>query len=248
MAGFHHIVNRGVARSNVFKSPKDKDKFLQIFCKACTIYNAVVHDYCLMDNHYHLLLETKKENLSVLMRQVNSNYAIYFNKKEARSGHLWQGRYKSWYVLNEEYLYTLFRYIEQNPVRAKITDTVGAYSYTLAGAVKRNGELVPCARESILLRDFASGDLAGFLEMPLNDEEMELLEQERRKKITIEDGTPTQERAQSLVAHFSGIKTKPERNAAIVKAFEDGYTQSAIAAHLGVTPSLVSQTIKKFKI
>ena len=244
MAGYHHIVNRGVARSDVFKSTKDKEKFLQILCKACMIYDAVVHDYCLMDNHYHLLLETKKENLSLLMRQVNSNYAIYFNKKEERTGHLWQGRFRSWYVLNEEYLYTLFRYIEQNPVRAGIADAVGIYPYSLAGTLKNRTEVIPCAHNSLLLRDFTAGDLTGFLEMPLSDEESEALERERRKKITVENDIPVQERAKSLERHLAGIQTKAERNAAILQAFEDGYTQSAIAAHLDVTPSLVSQVIR----
>ena len=72
-----------------------------------------------MDNHYHLLLETRQENLSLIMRQINSYYAIYFNKKEGRVGHLWQGRFRSWYVLNEEYLYFLLRYIEHNPINQK---------------------------------------------------------------------------------------------------------------------------------
>ncbi|MFA5214415.1 transposase [Sulfuricurvum sp.] len=98
MTGYHHVVNRGVARSNIFTSSSDKDKFLQILCKVCKLYDIIVHDYCLMGNHYHLLLETKQENLSLLMRQVNSYYAIYFNKKENRVGHLWQGRFRSWYV------------------------------------------------------------------------------------------------------------------------------------------------------
>ncbi len=122
IAGYHHVVNRGVARSNIFTSPSDKEKFLQILCKACKLYDVVVHDYCLMDNHYHLLLETRQENLSLIMRQINSYYAIYFNKKESRVGHLWQGRFRSWYVLNEEYLYFLLRYIEYNPIKANLSD------------------------------------------------------------------------------------------------------------------------------
>jgi hypothetical protein len=65
-----------------------------------------------MDNNYHLLIETSLENFSLFMRKVNSNYAIYFNKKYKRAGHLWQGRYKSWYVIHDDYLYSLFKYIE----------------------------------------------------------------------------------------------------------------------------------------
>ncbi len=71
------------------------------------------------------------------MKQVNSNYAIYFNKKYKRSGHLWQGRYKSWYIINQEYLYTLFRYIEHNPVKAKMAQNVGEYIFTLLGTITK---------------------------------------------------------------------------------------------------------------
>jgi len=66
LAGYYHLVNRGVARANVYLNNADKDKFLEILCKACFDYKANVHDYCLMDNHYHLLIETKQDNLSML--------------------------------------------------------------------------------------------------------------------------------------------------------------------------------------
>jgi len=67
---------------------------LQIIDKAVTIHRVTLHDHCLMDNHYHRLIETQKENLSTFMRLINANYAKYFNRKYARSGHLWQYRYK----------------------------------------------------------------------------------------------------------------------------------------------------------
>ena len=73
-----------------------------------------------MDNHYHILIETSLENLSLFMRQVNSNYAIYFNKRYKRVGHLWQGRYKSWYIISDDYLYSLFKYIEYKVPSKKV--------------------------------------------------------------------------------------------------------------------------------
>ena len=76
-AGFHHIINRGVERKKVFKNDDDKNKFLSILCKACALHKVIVHTYCLMDNHYHILLETSNDNLSLLMRQINANYAMY---------------------------------------------------------------------------------------------------------------------------------------------------------------------------
>ena len=127
LAGYHHIINRGVNRCNVFNHYSDKDMFLQIVNKAAIIEKVILHDYVLMDNHYHLLIETTKENLSIFMRVVNSNYAKYFNKKYSRSGHLFQDRYKSKYITSENYLYVLIRYIENNPIEAGLCRNIGEY-------------------------------------------------------------------------------------------------------------------------
>lgn len=118
--GFYHIVNRGVERRKVFYDKEDFEYFLQLLIDVSELYNIVIHNYCIMNNHYHLLIELKEENLSKFMKNINGTYAKYFNKKYQRSGHLWQGRFKSWYVTNEAYLFTLIRYIEYNPLKAKI--------------------------------------------------------------------------------------------------------------------------------
>jgi REP element-mobilizing transposase RayT len=88
IAGYHHIMNRGVDQMNIFRHNEDKDMFLQIVNKTAMIHKVVVHDYCLMDNHYHLLIETQTDNLSRFMRFVSANYAKYFNNKTKRTGHL----------------------------------------------------------------------------------------------------------------------------------------------------------------
>ena len=104
--GFHHILNRGVERRVIFDTAKDKEKFLDIVCEVSKHYDFIIHAYVLMDNHYHLLLENSKENLSAGMRQINSLYAQYYNKKYKRIGHLWQDRFKSWYIFDENYLFS----------------------------------------------------------------------------------------------------------------------------------------------
>ena len=76
MAGFHHIINRGVERKKIFKCDDDKHKFLEILCKACVLDKVDMHTYCLMDNHYHLLIETTFENLSLLSPYASQNYAL----------------------------------------------------------------------------------------------------------------------------------------------------------------------------
>ena len=90
---FYHITARGNERKAVFKSLRDREKFLEYLETATERYQAVIHAFCLIDNHYHLLLETPAGNLSQIMHHLNGAYTTYFNVKLARSGHLFQGLY-----------------------------------------------------------------------------------------------------------------------------------------------------------
>ncbi len=99
----YHITSRGNERKAVFKSIRDREKFLEYLESAVEKYQAVIHAYCLMDNHYHLLLETPAGNLPRIMRHINGAYTTYFNVKRDRSGHLFQGRYKAILVEKDEY-------------------------------------------------------------------------------------------------------------------------------------------------
>ena len=247
-AGFHHVVNRGVARTDIYLCSEDKNKFLEILCKACRVYRVNVHDYCLMDNHYHLLIELTQENLSLLMRQINSNYAIYFNKKYKRSGHLWQGRYKSYYVVNESYLFTLYKYIEQNPIQAKLSEHIGQYEFTLlATFLQNNLNIIECARHSQLLELLKEDGVLEYLELSLNDDELQKLKEEQKRKIDIKEHELKLYKLKSIEEHLSGNNNKEERNNAIVDAIKDGYTQVSIAKYLDISTSTISKIVKRFE-
>jgi putative transposase len=127
---FYHITSRGNEQKPVFKSRKDRIKFLEYLESATERYNAVIHAYCLMDNHYHLLLETPSGNLSRIMAHINGAYTAYFNRKRDRAGHLFQGRYKAIVVEADEYAKELSRYIHLNPVRAKIVELPEGYEWS----------------------------------------------------------------------------------------------------------------------
>lgn len=88
---FYHVRSRGNEGKAVFKSRRDREQFLSYLETATERYNAVIHTYFLMDNHYHLLLETPAGNLPQIMQHINGAYTTYFNVKRARSGHLFQG-------------------------------------------------------------------------------------------------------------------------------------------------------------
>lgn len=124
---FYHVTSRGNEQKEIFKSDKDREKFISYLESASVRYEAVIHAYCLMKNHYHLLFETPSGNLSEIMRHINGAYTNYFNAKRKRAGHLFQGRYKAILVEADEYAKELSRYIHLNPVRAGITERPEEY-------------------------------------------------------------------------------------------------------------------------
>lgn len=119
---YYHVTSRGNEQKEVFKSNRDREGFLHYLETATERYGAVIHVYCLMSNHYHLLLETPRGNLSQIMRHINGAYTTYFNVKRKRAGHLFQGRYKAILVEADEYAKELSRYIHLNPVRAGLVE------------------------------------------------------------------------------------------------------------------------------
>ena len=127
---YYHVTSRGNEQKHVFKSRKDREKFLNYLASATQRYGAVIHVYCLMTNHYHLLIETPEGNLSQIMRHINGAYTTYFNVKRKRSGHLFQGRFKAILVQTVAYAAELSRYIHLNPVRAGMVEKPGDYLWS----------------------------------------------------------------------------------------------------------------------
>ena len=114
----------------MFRSQMDRERFLSYLESAVVRYGALIHAWCLMSNHYHLLVETPRGNLSQIMRHVNGAYTTYFNVKRKRSGHLFQGRFKAILVDADEYAVELSRYIHLNPVRAGIVTKPEQYQWS----------------------------------------------------------------------------------------------------------------------
>ncbi len=127
---FYHVMHRGNRGSAIFKSKRDREKLFEYFDKAVERFHIKIHTYCLMTNHYHLLVETPQPNLSQAIKWINGSYAMYFNRKRKLSGHLFQGRFKAVLVDADEYLKHLSRYIHLNPVRAGIVESVKDYPWS----------------------------------------------------------------------------------------------------------------------
>ncbi len=127
---FYHVTARGNERKKIFRDDSDRKRFLGYLESAVLRYKAVIHVYCLMGNHYHILMSTPSGNLSQILRHINGAYTVYFNTRHHRAGHLFQGRYKAVVVDADEYAGELSRYIHRNPVRARIVDLPEEYPWS----------------------------------------------------------------------------------------------------------------------
>jgi putative transposase len=128
--GVYHVMVRGINKEIIFHDDEDRRKFLYILAKVKEGYPFELLGYCLMNNHVHLLIREGTENISQIMKRIGTRYAIYFNSKYDRKGHLFQNRFRSERVEDEEYLLTVLRYIHQNPVKAFLVNDTKDYLWS----------------------------------------------------------------------------------------------------------------------
>ena len=120
----HHIMVRGIDKSNIFRDTKDKAQFLERLGQNVQDAKCSVYAWVLMDNHVHILFRSGQSGISAVMRKLLTWYAQYFNRRHRRRGHLFENRYKSILCDEDNYLLSLVRYIHLNPVRARIIQTM----------------------------------------------------------------------------------------------------------------------------
>ena len=116
----YHITSRGNERSDIFRDDHDKERFLEKLAEIVEEHHVRLYAYVIMTNHYHLLIETPRGNLSRFMQQLNTSYTMYYNVKHDRVGHVFSGRFKAKVVNGDEYLLALTRYIHLNPVKVGV--------------------------------------------------------------------------------------------------------------------------------
>ena len=130
----HHVTSHGNARNKIFLGDQDRENFLFVLDAVVKRHNWLCHAYCLMDNHYHLMIEPPDANLSRGTRQLNGVYTQKYNWWHSKTGHLFQGRYKSILVDKENYLLELCRYVVLNPVRANMVEKPEEWKWSSYGA------------------------------------------------------------------------------------------------------------------
>jgi putative transposase len=117
--GWYHVMNRGIERRSIFRSPADSRHFLQLLAQLPTRFGLLIHCYALMPNHYHLLVQTPQANLSQAVQWLNVSYSVWFNRKHRRVGPLFQGRFKDVLVATDGHHREVSRYIHLNPIRTQ---------------------------------------------------------------------------------------------------------------------------------
>ncbi len=152
----YHVTSRGNERKSIFKDDAGRRLFLNILDDVAARFNWIVHAYCLMDNHYHILIETPDANLSKGMRELNGVYTQSFNRRHGRAGHLFQGRYKAVVIEKQSHLLEVARYIVLNPVRAKMVDDAAKWPWSSYGGTCGIGRAHPCLKAEWILSQFGA--------------------------------------------------------------------------------------------
>ena len=266
----YHVTARGNGRQPIFMDDADRERFLTVLASTVARYHVLCHAYCLMGNHYHLLLETPEGNLSRAMRQVNGVYGQGFSRRHRRPGHVLQGRFHAQVVARDAYLREVCRYVVLNPVRAGLVAHPGEWPWSSyratagktpspawltvdwvlalgdspirATAERRYRQFVEAGlTESVdLLAPFGSRLLVGDAAFLAN------LRERAPDAATLVEVPRAQRFAlrPPLAALFNGVGSRDDRAARCVLAVRDhGYTMKEVAAFLGVHYVTVSRAL-----
>ncbi|MBL1140950.1 MAG: addiction module toxin RelE [Proteobacteria bacterium] len=265
----YHITSRGNARSNIYTSDTDRKEFIKIITQTCERYNWHCYAWCLMSNHYHLVIETAEANLSRGMRHLNGVYTQTYNRTHKRVGHLFQGRYKAILVEKESYLLEVVRYVLLNPVRANITKTAGQYRWSSYRAMIDKAEAPQWLdkdwilghygkRQSTAQKNFIQFIREGKKQSPLWENlrqqlylgDEQFINKLQSKQVQDKDLSEiTKEQRQCISKPIDYyIKKYDHRDEAIYKAYKEGaHSQKEIADYFKLHYSTVSKIIKKYE-
>ena len=266
----YHITSRGDRQEEIFESDTDRSGFLCRLGQVCEFHNWACHAYCLMGNHYHLMVETPDANLSKGMRQLNGVYTQDFNRIHGRCGHVFQGRFKSVLVDKQAYLLELSRYIVLNPVRAGMVENPEDWQWSSYRAMIGLSNGPTWFNSDWLLSAFA--DRSGsakkrYSKFVLAGIGRESIWSELKHQVYLGDDQFV-EHMQSLLdkdrdlSEIPAIQSRPaakpiteylhqenDRNLAIARAYQSGgYTLAEIAAFFNLHYSTISVIVRKSKL
>jgi len=263
----YHVTARGDRQEPIYEDDKDRKFFLDLLGKVIVEWNWVCHAYCLMGNHYHLLVETPDGNLAKGMRQLNGVYTQLSNRQHQRVGHLFQGRYKAILVDRDEYLLELSRYVVLNPVRARLVKRVEDWPWSSYRSMVGKARNPSWLATDALLAQFGKRKLSArrnfrkFVsegieresiwknlsrQIYLGDEKFIERMQKKLEKKSADVNIPQVQRRPPAPTLDVIWKNSRGRDQAIIAAYKTGeYSYTQIAEYFGVHFTTVGRIIRK---
>ncbi len=258
----YHVTARGDGREAIFTDDTDRQRFLEVVGHVLDRFAWRRHAYCLMGNHYHLLIETPEANLSRGMRQLDGVYTQRFNRRHGRVGHVFQGRYKAIVVQKDGHLLELCRYVVLNPMRAEMVrrgqdwrwssyrvtvGQTGAPSWVTTDWLLAQFGL----RRAAAVREYQQFVAKGVGQQPWEDLTGQMYYGEEEFVTRVAKSTQSREvprRQQQPIRPPLGQLVKEDTPEAIGQAYREyGYRLAEIAQHLGVHYATVSRRLKQFE-
>jgi REP element-mobilizing transposase RayT len=264
----YHVTSRGDHREDIFLCDDDRLEWLEVLGIVCSRFNWVIHAYCQMTNHYHLLLETVDGNLSRGMRQLNGLYTQRFNQRHGLVGHLYQGRYKAILVQKENYLLELSRYVVLNPLRANMVASLDDWRWSSYLIVTEQNTAPPWLDTDWLLSQFGTqrGDaIDSYRRFVMAGKGLPSALQQTRHQLVLGDDAFVERHRQNKEsetlreiskAHRKTVALSLDqyqtrhtnRDEAMAQAYLSGaYTMAEIGRFFGVHYMTVSRAVRKFE-
>ena len=266
----YHVTARGNAQQDIYLTDEDRQAFLTLLQRACERYHWLCHAYCLMSNHYHLLIETQTPTLSKGMKYLNGTYTQAFNRLHKRVGHVFQGRYKGILVEKDSYLLELSRYIVLNPVRAHMVRSAKDWPWSSYRATAGQAKAHPLLITDTILGNFgrmrksAQEKYKAFVQQGKSQPSpwgslknqiylgSEEFVDDMQCKIDPEQSLkdiPKPQKNCPVKPFRYYKKSYKTRNRAMAEAYRSGhYTLSEIGDEFGVSYATVSRAVKEYEL
>jgi putative transposase len=265
----YHVTSRGDRLHDIFRDQADRFVWLDLLAKVCKRYNFIIHSFCQMTNHYHLVVETVNGGLARGMRQLNGTYSQHFNQRHALVGHVFQGRYHAVLVQRENYLLELSRYVVLNPIRAGMASTLDEWSWSSYPYFMRTDGNPQWLDTDSLLSYFGADRTAArraFKEFVLNGRGLLSPLRNVQHQLLLGDKDFVAEHLGSVEPDALDNVVRTHRQAlvltlddyarqyhrcdeAMARAYGSmGYSMREIARHFGTSAKTVGRAVKHFKI
>ena len=266
----YHVTSRGNARQDIYLEDSDRINYLAYLQKACQRYQWQCHAYCLMSNHYHLLIETGTPSLSKGMKYINGGYTQAFNKKNSRVGHIFQGRFKAILVEKDAHLLELSRYIVLNPVRAGMVRSAKDWPWSSYRATAGISECPELLTTDWILSGFGRNRLKAqqayrafvaegrgqpspweklINQIYLGSDQFVDEVQCKMKPDQSLDDIPKPHKQSPVKALDYYEEKYPLQKQAMAEAYRSGhYTLKKVGNHFGVSYATVSRAVKEFDV